>query len=318
RAGAGEGKEGPMSQHLEWLRGCGTALVTPFNAAGDVHEARLRALVERQIAAGVRLLVPCGTTGEAATLTAPEQERLIGLTVETARGRAKVLAGAGSNATAGTIDRARAARAAGADALLVVAPYYNKPTQAGLAAHFRAVAQAMRDVPVVLYNVPGRTASNVAAPTTLALAREVENIVGVKEASGDLAQIMAILRDRPAGFRVLSGDDAVTLPLIALGADGIVSVVSNEAPDLMATLTESALRGEWETARELHYRLLPLMEANFLESNPGPVKAALAAMGLLEEHFRLPLVPVQEQTRARVRAVLGALGLLPGAAHVAA
>ena len=307
-----------MTQYIPWLRGCGTALVTPFTATGTVDEKRFRALVERQIAAGVRLLVPCGTTGEAATMTAAEHERLIALTVETARGRAKVLAGAGSNATAATIDRARAARAAGADALLLVAPYYNKPSQAGLAAHFRAVAHALGDRPVVLYNVPGRTASNIAATTTLALAREVENIVGVKEASGDLAQIMAILRDRPAGFRVLSGDDAVTLPLIALGADGIVSVVSNETPDLMANLTESALRGEWETARELHYRLLPLMEANFLESNPGPVKAALAAMGLLEEHFRLPLVPVQEQTRARVRAVLGPLGLLPGAAHVAA
>jgi len=307
-----------MTQYVGWLRGCGTALVTPFTAAGAVDEKRFRALVERQIAAGVRLLVPCGTTGEAATLTASEHEQVIALTVEAARGRAKVLAGAGSNATAATVDRARAARAAGADALLLVAPYYNKPTQPGLVAHFRAVAQAVGDTPIVLYNVPGRTASNLAAATTLALAREVENIVGVKEASGDLAQIMAILRDRPAGFRVLSGDDAVTLPLIALGADGIVSVVSNEAPDLMANLAESALRGEWEAARELHYRLLPLMEANFLESNPGPVKAALAAMGLLEEHFRLPLVPVQEQTRARVRAVLGSLGLLPGAAHVAA
>ena len=307
-----------MTQYVGWLRGCGTALVTPFTAAGAVDEKRFRALVERQIAAGVRLLVPCGTTGEAATLTASEHEQVIALTVETARGRAKVLAGAGSNATAATVDRARAARAAGADALLLVAPYYNKPTQPGLVAHFRAVAQAVGDTPIVLYNVPGRTASNLAAATTLALAREVENIVGVKEASGDLAQIMAILRDRPAGFRVLSGDDAVTLPLIALGADGIVSVVSNEAPDLMANLAESALRGEWEAARGLHYRLLPLMEANFLESNPGPVKAALAAMGLLEEHFRLPLVPVQEQTRARVRAALGALGLLPGAAHVAA
>ena len=307
-----------MTQYVGWLRGCGTALVTPFTAAGAVDEKRFRALVERQIAAGVRLLVPCGTTGEAATLTASEHEQVIALTVETARGRAKVLAGAGTNATTATIDRARAARAAGADALLLVAPYYNKPTQLGLVAHFRAVAQAVGDAPIVLYNVPGRTASNLAAATTLALAREVENIVGVKEASGDLAQIMAILRDRPAGFRVLSGDDAVTLPLIALGADGIVSVVSNEAPDLMANLAESALRGEWEAARELHYRLLPLMEANFLESNPGPVKAALAAMGLLEEHFRLPLVPVQEQTRARVRAALGALGLLPGAAHVAA
>src|SRR5207237_1968332 len=177
-------------------------------------------------------------------------------------------------ATPATTARPRAARAAGADALLLVAPYYNKPTQPGLAAHFRAVPQAAGDSPGGLYNRPARTASNLAATTTLALAREAENIVGVKEASGDLGQIMAILRDRPAGFRVLSGDDAVTLPLIALGADGIVSVVSNETPDLMANLTESALRGDWEIARQLHYRLLPLMEANFLESNPGPVKAA--------------------------------------------
>jgi len=307
-----------MTKPVQWLGGCGTALVTPFNAAGEVHEARYRALVERQIAAGVRLLVPCGTTGEAATLTPPEHERVIALTVETARGRAKVLAGVASNATATTIERARAARAAGADAVLAVAPYYNKPTQAGLKAHFRAVAEAMRDVPVVLYNVPGRTASNITAATTLALARETDNIVGVKEASGDLAQIMAILRDRPTGFQVLSGDDAITLPLIVLGADGIVSVVSNEAPELMVRLTESALRGEWDAAREVHYRLLPLMEANFIESSPGPVKAALALMGLLEERFRLPLVPVQEETRARLRVVLGALGLLPGASHVAA
>jgi 4-hydroxy-tetrahydrodipicolinate synthase len=266
----------------------------------------------------VRLLIPCGTTGEAATLTPAEYERVVALTVETARGRATVLAGAGSNATAATIERARAARAAGADALLVVAPYYNKPTQPGLTAHFRAVAQAMRDVPVVLYNVPGRTASNLAPATTLALAREVENIVGVKEASGDLTQIMAVLRERPAGFRVLSGDDALTLPLVALGADGIISVTSNEAPALMTRLTQCALAGEWEAARELHYRLLPLMEANFLESNPGPVKAALALMGLVDEQLRLPLVPVQEQTRARLRTVLGALGLLASAAHVAA
>jgi len=176
----------------------------------------------------------------------------------------------------------------------------------------------VRDVPVVLYNVPGRTASNLAAATTLALAREVENIVGVKEASGDLTQIMAVLRERPAGFRVLSGDDALTLPLVGLGADGIISVASNEAPELMTRLTQCALGGEWQAARELHYRLLPLMEANFLESNPGPVKAALALMGLVDEQLRLPLVPVQEQTRARLRAVLGALGLLSSAAHVAA
>ena len=307
-----------MTLRVEWLRGCGTALVTPFTATGEVDETRFRALLERQIGGGVRLLVPCGTTGEGATLDAREQERLIALTVEVAGRRARVIAGVGSNATSVTIERARAARGAGADAILVVAPYYNKPTQGGLVAHFRAVAEAVEDLPVVLYNVPGRTASNITAATTLTLARERTNIVGTKEASGDLSQIMTILRDRPPNFCVLSGDDAVTLPLIALGADGVVSVASNEVPDAMARLTDLALRGDWAAARTLHYRLLPLMEANFIESNPGPVKAALAALGLLEEHFRLPLVPVQEQTRARVRAVLAELGLLQGAAHVAA
>ena len=303
-----------MTTLIDWLHGCGTALVTPFTATGDVDETRFRALVERQITGSVRLLVPCGTTGEAATLTPSEHQRLIALTVEAARGRARVLAGVGSNATATTIERARAARSAGADAILVVAPYYNKPTQAGLLAHFRAVAEAVGDLPVVLYNVPGRTASNITAATTLALARETDNIVGTKEASGELAQIMAILRDRPPDFRVLSGDDAVTLPLVALGADGVVSVVSNEVPELMARLTDLALSGEGggDPARALHYRLLPLMEANFLESNPGPVKAALALMGLIEERYRLPLVPVQEQTRARLRAVLQEVGLLGG------
>ena len=307
-----------MTLRVEWLHGCGTALVTPFTATGEVDEARFRALLERQIGGGVRLLVPCGTTGEGATLDAREHERLIALAVEVAGRRARVIAGVGSNATAVTIERARAARGAGADAILVVAPYYNKPTQGGLVAHFRAVAEAVEDLPVVLYNVPGRTASNITAATTLTLARERTNIVGTKEASGDLSQIMTILRDRPPNFCVLSGDDAVTLPLIALGADGVVSVASNEVPDAMARLTDLALRGDWAAARTLHYRLLPLMEANFIESNPGPVKAALAALGLLEERFRLPLVPVQEQTRARVRAVLAELGLLQGAAHVAA
>ena len=307
-----------MTLRVEWLRGCGTALVTPFTATGEVDETRFRALLERQIGGGVRLLVPCGTTGEGATLDAREQERLIALTVEVAGRRARVIAGVGSNATAVTIERARAARGAGADAILVVAPYYNKPTQGGLVAHFRAVAEAVEELPVVLYNVPGRTASNITAATTLTLARERTNIVGTKEASGDLSQIMTILRDRPPNFCVLSGDDAVTLPLIALGADGVVSVASNEVPDAIARLTDLALRGDWAAARTLHYRLLPLMEANFIESNPGPVKAALAALGLVEEHFRLPLVPVQEQTRARVRAVLAELGLLQGAAHVAA
>jgi len=307
-----------MTVSADWLRGCATALVTPFTPSGAVDEARYRALVERQIAGGVRVLVPCGTTGESATLSSEEQAALIAATVAVARGRARVLAGAGSNATAQTVERARAARAAGADAVLVVAPYYNKPTQAGLTAHFRAVADAVPGLPLVIYNVPGRTSSNVAAGTVLALARDVETVVGVKEASGDFAQIMAILRDRPAGFLVLSGDDAVTLPLIALGADGIVSVASNEVPDLMVALTQAALTGDWDTARGLHYRLLPLMEANFLESNPGPVKAVLAALGLIEEQFRLPLVPVQESTRARLRTTLADLGLASGRPHVAA
>jgi len=307
-----------MTLRVDWLRGCATALVTPFTADGRVDEARMRALVERQITGGVRLLVPCGTTGEAATLTAEEQSRVIRITVETARGRARVMPGVGSNATAVTVERARAARGAGADAVLVVAPYYNKPTQPGLIAHFTTVAEAVSGLPVVLYNVPGRTGSNIQAPTVLALARQAENIAGVKEASGDFAQIMAILRERPDGFRVLSGDDALTLPLIALGADGIVSVVSNEVPDLMNRLTELALGGDWAPARALHYRLLPLMEASFIESNPGPVKAAMALMGLLEETYRLPLVPVQPKTRARLEEVLHALGVFAPPAHVAA
>jgi 4-hydroxy-tetrahydrodipicolinate synthase len=308
--------------HVDWLRGCATALVTPFGADGAVDEARMRALVERQIAAGVRVLVPCGTTGESATLSADEQRRVIALTATVARGRpgARVLAGAGGNATAAVVERAQAARAAGADGVLVVAPYYNKPTQAGLIAHFRAVAAAVPGLALVLYNVPGRTGSNIDAATVLALARDVENVVAVKEASGNLSQIMAIVRERPAGFAVLSGDDALTLPLMALGAEGIISVASNEVPGPMSQLADLALGGAWAEARALHNRLLPLMEANFLESNPGPVKAAMALMGLIEERFRLPLVPVQEKTRARLRDILQELGVpVPGrAAHVAA
>jgi 4-hydroxy-tetrahydrodipicolinate synthase len=303
---------------VDWLRGCATASVTPFGPGGAVDEACLRALVERQIAGGVRVLVPCGTTGESATLSADEQQHVIAVTVEVARGRARVLAGAGGNATAAVVERAQAARAVGADGVLIVAPYYNKPTQAGLIAHFQAVAQAVPGLPVVLYNVPGRTGSNIEAATAVTLARDTENIVAVKEASGNLSQIMVILRERPDGFQVLSGDDALTLPLMALGAEGIVSVASNEVPDLMSRLAELAAQGDWDRARALHYRLLPLMEANFLESNPGPVKAAMALMGLLQERFRLPLVPVQDKTRSRLRELLQALGVLGGAAHVIA
>jgi len=307
-----------MTMRVEWLRGCATALVTPFGANGGVDEACMRALVERQIAGGVKVLVPCGTTGEAMTLDPDEHMRVIRITVEVARGRARVIAGIGSNSTAVTVERARAARGTGADAVLVVAPYYNKPTQPGLIAHFGAVAEAVPGFPIVLYNVPGRTASNIQASTVLTLARTVDNIVGVKEASGDFTQIMAILRERPRDFRVLSGDDAQTLPLIALGAEGIIAVVANEVPELMARMTDRALEGDWAGARELHYRLLPLMEANFIESNPGPVKAAMALMGLLEDRFRLPIVPVQEKTRDRIREVLKTLGVLERPAHVAA
>ena len=299
-----------MTMKLNWMRGCATALVTPFKIDGAIDEKRMRALVERQINGGVRLLVPCGTTGESATMTEEEDARVIALTIEVARGHAKVIAGAGSNSTASAIEYSKRAQEAGADAVLQVAPWYNKPTQEGLYAHFRTIAEAVSDLPIMLYNVPGRTASNIAAQTTLRLARDCENIVAVKEASGNLAQIMEILRERPAGFSVLSGDDAVTLPLIALGAEGIVSVASNEIPDLMSRMTNLALDGKWGEARQLHYQILPLMEVNFIESSPGPVKAAMAMMGLLEENFRLPLVPITEQSRVRVREVLADLGVL--------
>ncbi len=299
-----------MTMKLDWMRGCATALVTPFRSDGSIDEGRMRALVDRQINGGVRLLVPCGTTGESATMTEEEDARVIDLTIELARGRAKVIAGAGSNSTASAIEYSRRAREAGADAALQVAPWYNKPTQEGLYAHFRAIAEAVPDLPIMLYNVPGRTSSNIAAQTTLRLAGDCENIVAIKEASGNLSQIMEILRERPAGFSVLSGDDAVTLPLIALGAEGIVSVASNEIPDLMSQMTNAALEGRWDEARGLHYRVLPLMEVNFIESSPGPVKAAMAMMGLLEENFRLPLVPITEKSREKIREVIKDLGLI--------
>ena len=302
-----------MTMKIDWMRGCATALVTPFKSGGSIDEERMRALVDRQISGGVKLLVPCGTTGESATMTEDEDARVIGMTIDVARGRAKVIAGAGSNSTASAINYSKRFADAGADAVLQVAPWYNKPTQEGLYAHFRAIAEAVPNLPIMLYNVPGRTSSNIAAQTTLRLARDCENIVAVKEASGNLSQIMEILRERPDGFAVLSGDDAVTLPLIALGAEGIVSVASNEVPDLMSQMTNFALAGKWDEARALHYRLLPLMETNFIESSPGPVKAAMAMMGLLEENFRLPLVPITDKSRARLRDVLSELGVTQSA-----
>ena len=307
-----------MTMKIDWMRGCATALVTPFKTDNSIDEEALRALVDRQINGGVKLLVPCGTTGESATMTEEEDARVIATTIDVARGRAKVIAGAGSNSTASAIEYSQRARDLGADAVLQVAPWYNKPTQEGLYAHFGAIAKAVPDLPIMLYNVPGRTSSNIAAPTTLKLARDFENIVAVKEASGNLSQIMEILGGRPANFSVLSGDDAVTLPLIALGAQGIVSVASNEIPDLMSRMTNLALEGNWDEARALHYRILPLMEVNFIESSPGPVKAAMAMMGLLEENFRLPLVLITERSRARVREVITELGLIGETARATA
>src|SRR5688500_418252 len=307
-----------MTLQLDWLRGCATALVTPFKGDGVVDEERLRESIEFQIAGGIRVLVPCGTTGESVTMSDEENQLVIRTTVALSRGRAKVIAGTGSNSTAVTIARSQAARSLGVDGVLTVAPYYNKPTQEGLYAHFRAIAEATDGLPIVIYNVPGRTSSNISAETTLRLARDVENIVAVKEASGNLSQIMEILRARPKGFRVISGDDSLTLALIALGGEGLISVASNEAPALMSELNDLALAGNCDDARKLHYRLLPLMEGNFIESSPGPVKAAMALMGLLEENLRLPLVPVQDKTRGQLREILIELGLLKETSHAVA
>ena len=307
-----------MTLQTDWLRGCATALVTPFKSNGQVDEKCLRDLIEYQISNGIELLVPCGTTGESATMTEEEDQLVIKTTVDAAAGRAKVIAGTGSNATSSAIENSKKARDLGADAVLVVAPYYNKPTQEGLYSHFGAVAEAVEGLPIVVYNVPGRTSSNISAQTAVRIARDFENIVAVKEASGNLSQIMEILRDRPDGFKVLSGDDSLTLAIIALGGEGLISVASNEAPELMSRFVNLALAGNWDEARDLHYRLLALMEVNFIESSPGPVKAALAMMGLLEENFRLPLVPIQSKSKERVREVLTEVGLLKEPVHAVA
>jgi 4-hydroxy-tetrahydrodipicolinate synthase len=287
--------------------GLGVALVTPFAKSGDLDEAALRRLVRRQVEGGVDVLVPCGTTGESATLTDAEQDRVIALTVEEA-GAVPVLAGAGSNDTRRAAEKSRAAARLGAQGVLSVGPYYNKPTPEGFYRHFAAIAEAS-PVPVVVYNVPGRTGSNMDAPTQLRLSAH-GNVVGIKEASGNIGQVMEVLRDRPAGFLVLSGDDAVTLPYMALGADGVISVASNEAPALMAGLVKACACLDYPAARSLHSRLLELMNLNFLESNPIPVKAALALLGLCEDHVRLPLVPASDATRERLRGALRELALL--------
>jgi 4-hydroxy-tetrahydrodipicolinate synthase len=295
---------------IDWMRGVGTALVTPFRRDGSIDDDCYRELVERQIKGGVRLLVPCGTTGEAVTMSEAERLHVIKLTVEAAHKRgAKVIAGTGSNNTAATIEFTRKAREAGADAALVVGPYYNKPTQEGYFAHFAEIAKSVKGFPIMLYNVPSRTASNISAATTLRLAKAYENIVATKEASGDLSQVMAILADRPKNFAVFSGDDATALPFIALGGDGLISVVSNEMPKETVKLVDHALNGSFHFARRIHYKILPLMEANFIESSPAPCKFVMKEMGLLEENLRLPLVPVTKETRAKLKDAMTASGI---------
>src|SRR3954452_7222549 len=293
--------------------GAGTALVTPFKAAGEVDEAGVRRLARRQIDEGIHFLVPCGTTGESPTLSREEHLRVIELVVDEARGRVPVLAGAGGDNTHEVAELAQAAEALGANGLLSVTPYYNKPTQAGLVAHYKAVA-ASTTLPLIVYNVPGRTGCNV-EPKTLALLAEVPNIVGVKEASGNMTQMCEVCRVVPDDFIVLSGDDALTLPLLAVGGKGIVSVASNVVPGLIAQMVDAAERGDFAAARATHTRLMALMMAIFLKSNPIPVKAAMAALGLLEERYRLPMVPPADSTRARLQGVLADLQLVPARAR---
>lgn len=284
------------------LSGCGTALVTPFTASGTIDEPALRALVTAQLAAGIDFLVPCGSTGEAATLSVDEHVRVVALVVEVVNGRVPVIAGAGSNDTAKAVAMTRAVANAGATHVLHVSPMYNKPPQRGIIAHFTTIADAS-PVPVMLYNVPSRTGSNMEADTTLTLA-EHEQIVAMKEASGNLAQIDVLLRDRPAGFAVFSGDDAFTLPMMALGADGVVSVVSNVFPVGMVQLAAAMRVGNIVRGRALHQAMLPFFSAAFIESNPMPAKAVLAARGVMQNVVRLPLVPLaQSHTPTLQRAV---------------
>lgn len=292
----------------QWsLRGCGTALVTPFHADGTLDEAALRALVRWQLESGMHMLVPCGSTGEAVTLSPAEHRRVVEITVEEVNGRVPVIAGAGSNDTAKAIATSREMQAIGATHLLHVTPMYNKPPQRALLAHFRAIADAC-DLPIMLYNVPGRTAVNMEAATTLELAAD-PRFVAVKEASGSLSQIATIIRERPDGFGVFSGDDGFTLSVMAHGGDGIISVVSNVTPALMVQLTEACARGDLATARALDAQLAPIVDACFVESNPIPAKAMLAMMGRLQDRLRLPLLPLADGLRPRVRAVLERAGI---------
>jgi 4-hydroxy-tetrahydrodipicolinate synthase len=296
------------SEEKHMFRGLGTALITPFTSSGALDESALARFVDWQIAEGVNFLVPCGTTGENPTLTAEEHRRVVELTVKTANGRVPVLAGAGNNSTSRAVALAEEAVDLGADGILTITPYYNKPTPDGLLLHFGAQAAAVEKkksgFPMIMYNVPGRTGLNMTAETTLRMAREIPNVIGVKEASGSMEQILSILRDRSHGFLVLSGDDAWTLPLLAVGSEGVISVASNEVPRLMRQMVD-------ERNVAIHNRLLPLLTGNFIESNPGPAKAAMKMMGILEnDTVRPPLAPMTDANRDRMRAILAECDLL--------
>jgi 4-hydroxy-tetrahydrodipicolinate synthase len=297
------------------LHGCGTALITPFKQDQSIDEASLRELVEWQVESGIHFLVPCGTTGETPTLTREEWLRVIDITIEVAAGRVPIVAGATSNSTADAVEKAReVSRRKGVDAILTASPYYNKPTQEGQYQHFKAIAEAV-DKPLILYNVPGRTAANI-EPATLGRLAKIPNIIGVKEASGNIGQIAEIFSYVPERFLVFSGDDAVTLPVISLGGVGIISVASNEIPREMSDLTRAALDNDWPRARALHRKWVKLMQANFIESNPMPVKAVLAMMGRIEEVYRLPMVPMKRETRDKLQQVAAEAGLLAVGATV--
>jgi 4-hydroxy-tetrahydrodipicolinate synthase len=294
--------------------GCGTALVTPFRRDQSLDEETLRRLVRRQIDAGIDFLVPCGTTGESPTLTRREHLRVVEITMEEADGKVPVVAGCGGYNTHEVIDLAAELEVMGVDGILSVTPYYNKPTQEGLYQHFKAIASETR-LPIVVYSVQGRTSVNV-EPATLARLAEIETIVAVKEASGNLGQVATILNMVPSSFHVLSGDDSVTIPVVALGGRGVISTCGNEIPGEMTQLTQACLRNDFEAARQIQKRFLPLMNVNFVETNPIPVKAAMAMMGLLEPVYRLPMVPPSEASRARIEKVLETVGLL-GSVRVA-
>ena len=297
------------------FRGVGVALVTPFHDDGSLDEGSLQRFIEWQIQQGIDFLVPCGTTGENPALTHEEHLRVVELTIRTAKGRVPVLAGAGSNATPRAVDLALAAADLGAAGILTITPYYNKPNPDGLLLHFGAQAEALDHAgakcPMILYNVPGRTGVNMTAETTLRIAREIPNVIGVKEASGAMEQILSILRERPGGFLVLSGDDAWTVPLIAAGADGVISVAANEIPAQMKAMVQAALGGDFAAARGVHERILPLMTGNFIESNPVPAKAALKEMGILpNDVVRSPLAPIGAGNREKMIAILREVGAL--------